>query len=162
MPGPFGLRAKGGSMASRSINKVILIGNLGGDPELRHTVSNIPVVNFTVATNENWVNKEGVREERTEWHRIVAWRRLAEICHEYLRKGTQVYIEGKLQTRSWEDQNGQKRFMTEVVADEMVILGQRGADTGMQAGKDISQEGVTESSDDEFQPPAEGDDDLPF
>ena len=116
-------------MASRSINKVILIGNLGGDPELRHTVSNIPVVNFTVATNENWVNKEGVREERTEWHRIVAWRRLAEICHEYLRKGTQVYIEGKLQTRSWEDQNGQKRFMTEVVADEMVILGQRGADT---------------------------------
>jgi len=150
-------------MASRSVNKVILIGNLGGDPELRHTVSNIPVVNFTVATNENWVNKEGVREERTEWHRVVAWRRLAEICHEYLRKGTQVYIEGKLQTRSWEDQNGQKRFMTEVVADEMVILGQRGGEAGGQAGEDSTSKEYTESSDyGELQPPAEGDDDLPF
>ena len=151
-------------MASRSVNKVILIGNLGGDPELRHTVSNIPVVNFTVATNENWVNKEGVREERTEWHRVVAWRRLAEICHEYLRKGTQVYIEGKLQTRSWEDQNGQKRFMTEVVADEMVILGQRGAEAGPpQAGENVSSKESAEGSDyGEFQPPAEGDDDLPF
>jgi len=150
-------------MASRSVNKVILIGNLGGDPELRHTVSNIPVVNFTVATNENWVNKEGVREERTEWHRVVAWRRLAEICHEYLRKGTQVYIEGKLQTRTWEDQNGQKRFMTEVVADEMVILGQRGAEAGGQASEDVTSKESTEGSDyGEFQPPAEGDDDLPF
>ena len=151
-------------MASRSVNKVILIGNLGGDPELRHTVSNIPVVNFTVATNENWVNKDGVREERTEWHRVVAWRRLAEICHEYLRKGTQVYIEGKLQTRSWEDQNGQKRFMTEIVADEMVILGQRGGEAGTpQSGENTSSKESAESSDyGEFQPPAEGDDDLPF
>jgi single-strand DNA-binding protein len=161
MPGPIDLQAEGGCMASRSVNKVILIGNLGGDPELRHTVSNIPVVNFTVATNENWVNKEGVREERTEWHRVVAWRRLAEICHEYLRKGSQVYIEGKLQTRSWEDQNGQKRFMTEVVADEMVILGQRGG--GAQAEADLSSGESHEASDyGEFQPPAEGDDDLPF
>ncbi len=154
-------------MASRSVNKVILIGNLGGDPELRHTASNIPVVNFTVATNENWVNKEGAREERTEWHRVVAWRRLAEICHEYLRKGTQVYIEGKLQTRSWEDQSGQKRYMTEVVADEMVILGSRGgggggaAETGSYQGGQQPGDG---SSDQDYQPPAqaEDDDDLPF
>ncbi len=156
-------------MASRSVNKVILIGNLGGDPELRHTASNVPVVNFTVATNENWVNKEGAREERTEWHRVVAWRRLAEICHEYLRKGTQVYIEGKLQTRSWEDQSGQKRFMTEVIADEMVILGGRGGGEG-HAGSGGSHYGdyaggghggKTEREYEEFQPPAEGDD-LPF
>ncbi|OGG00006.1 MAG: hypothetical protein A2Z86_03035 [Candidatus Glassbacteria bacterium GWA2_58_10] len=151
-------------MASRSVNKVILIGNLGGDPELRHTASNVPVVNFTVATNENWVNKEGVREERTEWHRVVAWRRLAEICHEYLRKGTQVYIEGKLQTRSWEDQSGQKRFMTEIVADEMVILGSRGADgaagaTGQHPAEDLDHRG---SDLQEYHAPAEGDDDLPF
>jgi len=159
-------------MASRSVNKVILIGNLGGDPELRHTVSNVPVVNFTVATNENWVNKEGVREERTEWHRVVAWRRLAEICHEYLRKGTQVYIEGKLQTRSWEDQNGQRRYMTEIVADEMVILGGRGVESPLPEETKIPPEGeykVDTSSgdsvayDDEFQAQApEGEDDLPF
>jgi len=150
-------------MASRSVNKVILIGNLGGDPELRHTVSNIPVVNFTVATNESWVNKEGVREERTEWHRVVAWRRLAEICHEYLRKGRQVYIEGKLQTRRWEDQNGQKRFMTEIVVDEMVILGQRVAEAGPQADEGLVSEPPPGDSDyGELQPPAEGDDDLPF
>jgi len=150
-------------MASRSVNKVILIGNLGGDPELRHTVSNIPVVNFTVATNESWVNKEGVREERTEWHRVVAWRRLAEICHEYLRKGRQVYIEGKLQTRRWEDQNGQKRFMTEIVVDEMVILGQRVAEAEPQADEGVVSEPPPGDSDyGELQPPAEGDDDLPF
>ncbi len=149
-------------MASRSVNKVILIGNLGGDPELRHTASNVPVVNFTVATNESWVNKEGVKEERTEWHRVVAWRRLAEICHEYLRKGSQIYLEGKLQTRNWEDQSGQKRYMTEVIADEMVILGSRGGDAGSyQAGQG---QPAAEPSYQEHQPPAkvEDDDDLPF
>ena len=151
-------------MASRSVNKVILIGNLGGDPELRHTVSNVPVVNFNVATNENWVNKEGVREERTEWHRVVAWRRLAEICHEYLRKGTQVYIEGKLQTRNWEDQNGQKRFVTEVVADEMVILGSRSDAHAADAGSSHGAQAGSHPADNyqDFQPPAEQDDDLPF
>ena len=150
-------------MARRSVNKVILIGNLGGDPELRHTGSNIPVVNFTVATNESWVNKDGVKEERTEWHRVVAWRRLAEICHEYLRKGTQVYIEGKLQTRSWEDQSGQKRFMTEIVTAEMVILGARPAEAGPQADESPPSEAPPGDSDySELQPPAEGEDDLPF
>lgn len=148
-------------MASRSVNKAILIGNLGGDPELRHTASNVPVVNFTVATNESWVNKEGVREERTEWHRVVAWRRLAEICHEYLRKGTQVYIEGKLQTRSWEDQSGQKRYMTEIVADEMVILASRGDSDGG-ARQQRSQDSADSGGYQDYQPPAEDDDDLPF
>ena len=150
-------------MASRSVNKVILIGNLGGDPELRHTINNVPVVNFTVATNENWVNKEGVREERTEWHRVVAWRRLAEICHEYLHKGTQVYIEGKLQTRSWEDPTGQKKFMTEIVADEMVILGHRGGEAHPAGEYSVDSAGRSEPAYEEFQPPAkEEGNDLPF
>ena len=154
-------------MASRSINKVMLIGNLGGEPELRHTASNVPVVNFTVATNESWMNKEGSREERTEWHRVVAWRRLAEICSEYLHKGSQVYIEGKIRTRNWEDQSGQKRFITEVVADEMVILGGRGGDSGGGSGSySGSSDNYGSSSGggyDDFQPPSQGeDDDLPF
>lgn len=158
-------------MASRSINKVMLIGNLGGEPELRHTASNVPVVNFTVATNESWLNKDGNREERTEWHRVVAWRRLAEICSEYLHKGSQVYIEGKIRTRNWEDQSGQKRFITEVVADEMVILGGRGGDSGGGGGHySGSSDGYGSgsgsgggSSYDDFQPPSQGDDDdLPF
>jgi single-strand DNA-binding protein len=156
-------------MASRSVNKVILIGNLGGDPELRHTPGNVPVVNFTVATNESWVNKDGAREERTEWHRVVAWRKLAEICSEYLHKGTQVYIEGRLQTRSWEDQSGQKKYMTEIVADEMVILGGRGAGEGSSASKafrgDSGPEPAGNAGDqfDDFQPPpANTEDDLPF
>ncbi len=153
-------------MASRSVNKVILIGNLGADPELRHTPGNVPVVNFTVATNESWVNRDGAREERTEWHRVVAWRKLAEICNEYLRKGTQVYIEGRLQTRTWEDQSGQKRYMTEIVADEMVILGGRGGGSGegQMGGKAFSDDGpYGGDSFDDFQPPAgKGEDDLPF
>jgi len=117
---------------SRSINKVILIGNLGGDPELRHTSGNAPVCNFTVATSETWKDKEGVQQERTEWSRVVAWRKLAEICNEYLRKGTQVYVEGKLQTRSWE-QDGVKHYMTEIIADEMVILSGKSQSTGSTA-----------------------------
>lgn len=140
---------------SRSVNKAIIIGHLGGDPELRHTVSNIPVCNFTVATNETWV-KDGEKQERTEWHLVVAWRKLAEICHQYLRKGKQVYIEGKLQTRDWEDQNGQKRYTTEIVADEMVMLGGEGQqDTQPQT----QQEAAMKAADDR---PTTGGDNLPF
>jgi single-strand DNA-binding protein len=109
-----------------SINKVILIGNLGGDPEVRYTPSGKPVANFTIATTENWTNKDGGKEERTEWHRIVAWGRLGEICGEYLHKGKQVYIEGKLQTRSWEDRDGNKRYTTEILAQTMQMLGPAG------------------------------------
>jgi len=109
-----------------SINKVILIGNLGGDPEVRYTPSGRPVANFNIATTENWTNKDGGKEERTEWHRIVAWGRLGEICGEYLHKGRSVYIEGKLQTRSWEDREGNKRYTTEILAQTMQMLGPAG------------------------------------
>ncbi len=116
-------------MAGRGVNKVILIGNLGGDPELRTTPGGSTVASFTLATNESWTGKDGTKQERTEWHRIVVWARLAEICGQYLRKGSQVYIEGRLQTRSWEDKQGNQRKTTEVIARDMQMLGARG-DTG--------------------------------
>ncbi len=109
-----------------SINKAIIVGNLGRDPEIRYTQSNTPVATFSVATTDQWTDKNGERQERTEWHRIVAWARLAEICEKYLHKGKQVYIEGRLQTREWEDQNGQKRYTTEIVARDMQMLGRPG------------------------------------
>ncbi len=113
-------------MASRSVNKVILIGNLGKDPELRYTSSGVAVATFSLATNESWKDPEGNTQERTQWHNIVAWRKLAEICGEYLKKGGKVYIEGRLQYRNYDDKNGVKRFVTEVVMDEMVMLDSRG------------------------------------
>ena len=109
-----------------SVNKVILVGNLGRDPELRHTQSGRAVANFTLATNERWKDREGQQQERTEWHRIVCWDRLAEICAEYLQRGKQVYIEGRLQTRDWEDKDGNKRYTTEIVTTNMQMLGRRG------------------------------------
>ena len=109
-----------------SVNKVILIGNLGRDPEVRHTPSGAAVVNFSIATNEAWNNREGQREERTEWHRVVAFGKLAEICGQYLKRGKQVYIEGRLQTRQWEDREGIKRSTTEIVATNMTMLGRAG------------------------------------
>ena len=111
-------------MAS-GLNKAILIGNLGKDPEVRYTPSGVAVANFSIATSETWTNKEGQKETRTEWHRVVAFARLAEICGEYLSKGKQVYIEGRIQTRDWEDQNGVKRYTTEIVANQMQMLGAR-------------------------------------
>lgn len=109
------------------VNKIILVGRLGKDPEIRYTPSGAAVANFTVATSEEWKDKEtGERQERTEWHRIVAWRRLGEICGEYLHKGSQVYVEGRLQTRSWEDRDGNKRYTTEVIAQTMQMLGSAG------------------------------------
>jgi len=105
------------------VNKVILIGRLGADPEIRYTPSGAPVATFRIATSEIRTNKDGQREERTEWHRVVAWRKLAEISSEYLSKGKQVYIEGKLQTRSWEDREGRRRWTTEIVATNMQMLG---------------------------------------
>ena len=113
-------------MARRGVNKVILIGNVGSDPELKYTTNGAGVSNFSVATNETWMDKNtNERQERTEWHRIVAWGRLAEICNQYLKKGSKVYIEGRLQTRSWEGQDGQKRYTTEIVAGEMQMLDSR-------------------------------------
>ena len=117
-------------MAGRGVNKVILIGNLGGDPELRSTPGGTSVASFTLATNESWTDKDGTKQERTEWHRIVVWSRLAEICGQYLRKGSQVYIEGRLQTRSWEDKQGNERKTTEIVARDMQMLGARSEGNG--------------------------------
>jgi single-strand DNA-binding protein len=114
-------------MAGKSVNKVILIGNLGKDPEVKYTPQGTPVAKLTLATNERYKDKSGEWQDRTEWHNVVLWQRLAEIAGEYLKKGGKVYIEGRLQTRSWDDkQTNQKRYMTEVVANDLVLLGGRG------------------------------------
>jgi len=112
---------------ARGVNKVILIGNLGNDPEVRYMPNGGAVANITVATSEQWKDKQtGEPQERTEWHRVVLYRRLAEIAGEYLRKGSKVYIEGRLQTRKWQDQNGNDRYTTEIIANEMQMLDSRG------------------------------------
>ena len=108
-----------------SVNKVILVGRLGQDPEVRYTQGGTAVANVRIATDETWKDQSGERQQRTEWHTVVLWRRLAEICGQYLSKGRLVYIEGKLQTRSWQDREGNKRYSTEVQADNMVMLGGR-------------------------------------
>ena len=116
---------------ARGINKVILIGNLGRDPETRYTQDQRPVTNFSVATSESWRDRNtNEQHEQTEWHDVVCFARLAEICGEYLRKGSKVYIEGRLQTRSWEGQDGVKRYRTEVIARDMQMLDSRGAAQG--------------------------------
>ena len=108
------------------INKVILIGRLGSDPEVRYTPSGVAVANFSVATTEEWKNKDtGEKQERTEWHRIVAWRRLGEICGEYLSKGKQIYVLGRIQTRSLDDRDGNKKYTTEIIANDIQFLGSR-------------------------------------
>lgn len=116
---------------ARGINKVILVGNIGQDPETKYTAGGSAVTNLSVATSEGWKDKQtGQMQERTEWHRVVFFNRLAEIAGEYLRKGSKVYIEGKLQTRKWQDQNGQDRYTTEIVANEMQMLDGRGEGMG--------------------------------
>ena len=121
----------------RGVNKVILVGNLGQDPEVRYMPNGNAVANISVATSETWKDKNtGDNQERTEWHRVVLFRRLAEIAGEYLKKGSKVYIEGKLQTRKWQDQSGQDRYTTEVVADQMQMLDSRGAGGSMDSGFD--------------------------
>jgi single-strand DNA-binding protein len=109
------------------VNKVILVGNLGRDPEVRTTPSGQPVATFTLATNRRWNDRQGNRQEQTEWHNIVCWGRQAEVAGQYLRKGKQIYVEGRLQTRSWDDKNtGEKRYMTEIVVENFQMLGGRG------------------------------------
>ena len=151
---------------ARGINKVILVGNLGRDPEIKYTASGGAIANLTIATSESWNDKQtGEKVEKTEWHRVVAFQRLAEIMGEYLKKGSQVYIEGKLQTRKWQDQNGQDRYTTEIVANDMQMLGSR-ADAGApaQAGgggfrkpANSQQEPAQPAYDSDF-----ADDDIPF
>ncbi len=127
-------RGKGGGMASRGVNKVILVGRLGQDPETKYMPSGDCVCNFSLATSETWKDKQSNENvEKTEWHRIVMFRRLAEIAGEYLRKGSQVYIEGKLRTRKWQDRDGNDRYTTEVEAREMQMLDSKGSGSGMSA-----------------------------
>ncbi|TKB56026.1 single-stranded DNA-binding protein [Ferrimonas aestuarii] len=122
-------------MASRGINKVIIVGNLGQDPEVRYMPNGNAVANFTVATSETWKDKNtGEQKEQTEWHRITMYRRLAEIAGEYLRKGSKVYLEGRLQTRKWQDNNGQDRYTTEILVNDMQMLDSRGGQQGGQGG----------------------------
>ncbi len=117
------------------INKAILIGNLGADPEIRYTQNGTQVATFRIATTERWKGQDGQMQESTEWHRIVAWSKLAEICGEYLNKGSRVYIEGKIQTRKWQDQNGNDKYTTEIIAREMKMLSPRGSTgTGTESG----------------------------
>ncbi len=145
------------------LNKVILIGNLGRDPELRYTANGQPVANFTLATTESWTNKSGEREQRTEWHRIVTWGRLAEICGEHLSKGKQVYVEGRLQTREWEDREGNKRRTTEVTANQVLMLGRRGDAPGGPSSPPDAPEGPTpEGPTPEGSAPDSSSDDIPF
>ena len=119
-------------MASRGINKVILVGNLGNDPETRYSQAGAAITNISIATSETWKDKQtGQQQERTEWHRVVFFNRLAEIAGEYLRKGSKVYVEGSLRTRKWQGQDGQDRYTTEVVASEMQMLDSRGQGGGM-------------------------------
>jgi single-strand DNA-binding protein len=117
-------------MASRGVNKVILVGNLGNDPEVRYMPNGNAVANLSIATSESWKDQQGAQQERTEWHRVTMYRRLAEIAGEYLKKGSQIYLEGKLQTRKWQDQQGNDKFTTEVIADSMQMLGGRNEGQG--------------------------------
>jgi single-strand DNA-binding protein len=154
---------------ARGVNKVILIGNLGSDPEVKYTPNGAPVANFSLATNESWNDKDGQRQERTEWHRLVLWSKLAEIAQQYLKKGARIYVEGKLQTRSWDDQSGQKRYMTEVVVNDMQMLDSRGEGGGSgdrDAGysdRPAGGQNVGPAAQPDAPPPPGGDDDdLPF
>ncbi len=165
---------------ARGINKVIVVGNLGGDPETRYMPSGSAVTNMTVATNESWKDKQtGEQKERTEWHKVAMFGRLAEIAAEYLRKGSQVYIEGKLRTRKWQGKDGQDRYTTEIIADEMQMLGGRGGaggggsfggggGGGQQDGgqQDGGQQGGGQQGGGGSAPPQPGpddfDDDIPF
>lgn len=134
-----------------SVNKVILVGRLGQDPELRYTPSGMAVCNFTLATSESWTDKNGEKQERTEWHRVVIWGKLAELCNQYLSKGRQAYLEGALQTRSWEDKEGVKRYTTEIVAKTVQFLG---TSAGSSEGKSKSKksEGTSHESMNESTP----------
>lgn len=141
------------------VNKAILIGNLGADPEVRSTSGGTPVANFRIATSETYTTREGQRETRTEWHRIVTFGRLAEICGQYLRKGKQVYVEGRIQTRDWEDQSGNKRYTTEIVCNQMQMLGRAGE---TDYSPDDSQETGHEEGGSQEPAGVDEDDDLPF
>ena len=144
-----------------SINKVILVGNVGKDPEIRHLDSGVAVANFPLATTESYVAKNGDKVTTTEWHNIVLWRGLADVAEKYVTKGRQLYIEGKIRTRAWDDKDGNKRYTTEIVADVMQMLGSKNDSQGQRnnGGTNQSESSAFESPDMSDQG---GDDDLPF
>ena len=145
---------------ARGVNKVILVGNLGKDPEVRYMPSGNAVANVTLATTESWKDKQtGEKQERTEWHTVVFYSRLAEIAGEYLKKGSQVYVEGSLRTRKWQDKNGNDRYTTEVIANDMQMLGGRGGSTGYAAG-DAAPQPAEQAAPGAAEP--DFDDDIPF
>lgn len=143
---------------ARGVNKVILIGNLGADPELKYTPSGTAVCTFRLATSESFKDRDGNMQERTEWHRIVAWTKLGEIAAQYLSKGRQVYVEGSIRTRSWEDQSGERKYMTEIVARDIQFLGGQGGQGGGGGGYGGGQGG----GGNDFGGPPSTDDDIPF
>ncbi len=149
-----------------SLNKVMLIGNVGRDPIIRHLENGTPVATFSLATTERYKDKAGVLKEVTEWHNIVCWRNLADICEKFIRKGNQLYVEGSLRTRNWDDQNGQKHYVTEIIADKMRILNRK-ADNAFQEqsvqmqGQAARQNQTVQVPDSALQPEEEMDD-LPF
>lgn len=150
---------------ARGVNKVILVGNLGQDPEINYMPSGDAVANISVATSESWKDKEtGQPQERTEWHRVVFFKRLAEVVGEYLKKGSKVYVEGKLRTRKWQDQSGQDRYTTEIVASDMQMLDSRGGDSGHSQSQPAAQQQPSQQP--QAQAPAGGfddfDDQIPF
>ena len=148
----------------RGVNKAIIMGRLGKDPELRYTNTGMAVAKFSVATSESWMNKQtNNREERTEWHNIVVWGKTAENCGEYLKKGRPVYIEGRIQTRSWDDKEGKKRYTTEIVAQNVQFLGD-GKGASSSAGDMPTEEvgGMTPAMDAQGAPSFSADDDIPF
>ena len=155
---------------ARGVNKVILVGNLGKDPEVRYSPNGGAVANITLATSESWKDKtSGEKQEKTEWHRVVFFGRLAEIAGEYLKKGAQIYVEGRLQTRKWQDKEGKDRYTTEIVAGEMQMLGGRegrGApsefDQSADEGRSSGRAPATAAGGGKSAPPSDFDDDIPF
>ena len=146
-----------------SVNKVIIIGNLGRDPEVKYTQSNVPVANISVATTDSWKDKNtGEWQEKTEWHRVVLWRHLAERAERYLKKGKQVYVEGKLETRKWTDKEGNDRYTTEIIANQMMLLGRRDEGEGESQGGAQKQAGGFDAPPPPTSTGADDDDDLPF
>jgi single-strand DNA-binding protein len=143
-----------------SVNKVILVGRLGRDPETRYTASGQQVCNFTMATDESFKDRSGERQKRTEWHRIVMWGRLAEIAQQYLKRGSQIYLEGRIQTRQWDDRSGNKRTTTEIVANVMKMLGSRAEGSG--GAPQEPREPMGPEMDESQTGPAISDEDIPF
>ncbi len=146
------------------VNKAILIGNLGRDPELRRTPSGTSVASFSLATTERWTGREGDRQDRTEWHNVVAWGKLAELANDYLKKGRTVYVEGRISTRSWDDRDGNKKYRTEIVASTIQFLGSAGPGSGSGSGSGSSRQdsrSMDEHSDNNSSIPSSAEPDMP-